>query len=156
MPVLRVLTEDEEQAIFRGSVCPLGAHRHSHGVEIVGIIQFALERRGSGPLDAVAPPCVNWRCGGLAVVTGDRDGAPWTQAQSAALALGVSGSQKPTRPVNIHAFYVGRLETAIKRAGIAWCAWKDLRYACGVRLAKQGIPVCEITSLLRQREIRRA
>jgi hypothetical protein len=64
--------------------------------------------------------------------------------------------RSPTRPVNIHAFYVGRLETAIKRAGIAWCAWKDLRHACGVRLAKQGLPVREITSLLRQREVRMA
>jgi integrase len=62
----------------------------------------------------------------------------------------------PHRPANIHAFYVGRWESAIRRAGIPWCAWKDLRHTCGVRLAKQGVPVGEVTAFLRQREERQA
>ena len=44
----------------------------------------------------------------------------------------------------------------MERVGIAWCAWKDLRHTCGVRLAKQGLPVQQITTLLRQREVRMA
>lgn len=64
--------------------------------------------------------------------------------------------QNPTRPANVHAFYVGRWESAVRRAGIPWCAWKDLRHTCGVRLAQQGVPVESITSFLRQREVRQA
>lgn len=64
--------------------------------------------------------------------------------------------RNPTRPANAHAFYVGRWESAIRRAGIPKCAWKDLRHTCGVRLAKQGVRVGEVTSFLRQREERQA
>lgn len=64
--------------------------------------------------------------------------------------------RSPTRPANVHSFYVGRWETAIRRADIPWCAWKDLRHTCGVRLAKQGLPVAEVSTLLRQREVRQA
>jgi len=64
--------------------------------------------------------------------------------------------QNPFRAVNIHAFYVGRWKTAIHRAKIPWCAWKDLRHTCGVRLAKAGVPVADITRAMRQREIRQA
>lgn len=64
--------------------------------------------------------------------------------------------RNPTRPANVHSFYTGRWESAIRRADIPWCAWKDLRHTCGVRLAKQGIPISEVTSLLRQREVRQA
>lgn len=64
--------------------------------------------------------------------------------------------RSPTRPANVHSFYVGRWETAIRRAQITWCAWKDLRHTCGVRLAKQGVPIEEVMALLRQREVRQA
>lgn len=64
--------------------------------------------------------------------------------------------RNPHRPANVHAFYVGRWESAIRRAGIPRCAWKDLRHTCGVRLAKQGVPVQEVTGFLRQREVRQA
>ena len=64
--------------------------------------------------------------------------------------------RSPTRPANVHSFYVGRWETAIRRAAIPWCAWKDLRHTCGVRLANQGLPVAEVTALLRQSEVRQA
>jgi integrase len=62
----------------------------------------------------------------------------------------------PSRPANVHAFYVGRFESAIRRAGIPRCAWKDLRHTCGARLAQQGLPVREVTVLMRQREVRMA
>jgi len=64
--------------------------------------------------------------------------------------------QNPFRPVNIHAFYTGRWVTAVHRTGIPWCTWKDLRHTCGVRLAQGGLPVGEITRLMRQREPRQA
>ncbi|ALA60187.1 tyrosine-type recombinase/integrase [Nitrospira moscoviensis] len=64
--------------------------------------------------------------------------------------------RNPTRPANVHAFYTGRWHTAVQVAGIPWCAWKDLRTTCGVRLAKQGLSVDEITLLMRQRERRQA
>lgn len=64
--------------------------------------------------------------------------------------------RNPTRPTNAHAFYVGRWESAIRRAGIPRVAWKDLRHTCGVRLAQQGVPVREVTTFLRQREVRQA
>lgn len=64
--------------------------------------------------------------------------------------------QNPFRPVNIHAFYVGRWVTAVHRAGIPWCAWKDLRHTCGVRLVQQGTPINDVTRLMRQREPRQA
>ncbi|BFU94313.1 MAG: hypothetical protein NTNFB02_10350 [Nitrospira sp.] len=60
----------------------------------------------------------------------------------------------PTRPANIHSFYVRRWETALRRAGIPRCAWKDLRHTCGVRLAKQGMRPAEIAARLGQRELR--
>ena len=62
----------------------------------------------------------------------------------------------PTRPANIHAFYTGRWETAVRRAGLPHVTWADLRTTCGVRLAQQGFSVADITRLLRQREVRRA
>lgn len=62
----------------------------------------------------------------------------------------------PSRPVNIHAFYVGRWVTAVRRAGIPWVAWKDLRHTCGVRLAKQGRSIDDVVRLMRQRENRHA
>ena len=64
--------------------------------------------------------------------------------------------QNPSRPVNIHAFYVGRWATAVHRANIPWCAWKDLRHTCGVRLAQRGLPANDITRAMRQRENRQA
>lgn len=64
--------------------------------------------------------------------------------------------RNPFRAVNVHAFYASRWVTAVHRAGIPWCAWKDLRHTCGVRLAQQGLPVSEITRRLRQRETRQA
>jgi hypothetical protein len=36
--------------------------------------------------------------------------------------------KNPFRPVNIHAFYVGRWVDAVRQAGIPWVAWKDLRH----------------------------
>ncbi len=62
----------------------------------------------------------------------------------------------PTRPVDPHNFYVSRWTRTIERLGMARLAWKDLRHTCGVRLAKQGIPVSEIATFLRQREVRQA
>ena len=62
----------------------------------------------------------------------------------------------PARPANIHAFYVGRFESAIRRAGIPRCAWRDLRHTCGARLAQEGVSVREITAVMRQREVRMA
>jgi len=44
----------------------------------------------------------------------------------------------------------------IQRLGLPCVAWKDLRHTCGVRLAKRGVPIEEIASFLRQRELRRA
>ncbi|ULA61740.1 MAG: hypothetical protein LZF60_360087 [Nitrospira sp.] len=64
--------------------------------------------------------------------------------------------KNPSRPVNIHAFYVGRWVTAVNRAGIPWVAWKDLRHTCGVRLVKAGMAVEDITRFLRYREVRQA
>ncbi|MHC9062734.1 tyrosine-type recombinase/integrase [Nitrospira sp. CMX1] len=60
----------------------------------------------------------------------------------------------PHRPANVHAFYVGRWESAVRRAGIPRISWKDLRHTCGVRLAKAGVPVREVAAFLRQREVR--
>lgn len=62
----------------------------------------------------------------------------------------------PRRPVNAHNFYDSRWTRTIERLGIPRVAWKDLRHTCGVRLAKQGVPIEEIASFLRQRELRRA
>ncbi len=64
--------------------------------------------------------------------------------------------RNPSRPANVHAFYVGRFESAIHRVDIPRCAWKDLRHTCGVRLAQQGLPVREVSVLMRQREVRMA
>lgn len=64
--------------------------------------------------------------------------------------------QNPFRVVNVHAFYASRWVNALHRAGLSWCAWKDLRHTCGVRLAQQGLSVNEITRRLRQREVRQA
>ncbi len=58
------------------------------------------------------------------------------------------------RPVNVHAFYDSRWVDTIRRLGIPRVTWKDLRHTCGVRLAKQGVPIEEIASFLRQRELR--
>jgi integrase len=63
--------------------------------------------------------------------------------------------RNPTRPANIHTFYTGRWESALRRANIPRCAWKDLRSTCGVRLAQQGVPVKEIAVFLRQTDLRR-
>lgn len=60
------------------------------------------------------------------------------------------------RPADAHNFYDSRWARTIKRLGIPRVAWKDLRHTCGVRLAKQGVPIEEIASFLRQRELRRA
>lgn len=65
-------------------------------------------------------------------------------------------ANNPSRPVNIHAFYVGRWITALQKAGIPHCAWKDLRHTCGVRLAKQGLSVNDIVGAMRQSENRHA
>lgn len=46
--------------------------------------------------------------------------------------------------------------SAVRRADIPWCAWKDLRHTCGVRLAKPGVPVRDVTMFLRQSEVRQA
>ncbi len=62
----------------------------------------------------------------------------------------------PYRAANVHRFYTGRWVTAVGRAGIPWCAWKDLRHTCGVRLAAQGLSADDITRLMRQRETRQA
>ena len=64
--------------------------------------------------------------------------------------------RNPTRPANIHSFYTGRWATAIRRAGIPWCAWKDLRHTAGVRFAQAGLRPVEVAALLRQREMRQA
>lgn len=64
--------------------------------------------------------------------------------------------KNPSRSVNIHAFYVGRWVVAVRRAGIGWCAWKDLRHTCGVRLAKQGRSIDDMVRLMRQGENRHA
>lgn len=61
-----------------------------------------------------------------------------------------------TRPADPHNFYVSRWTRTLKRLGFPRLAWKDLRHTCGVRLAKQGVPIEEIASFLRQRELRRA
>lgn len=62
----------------------------------------------------------------------------------------------PTRPADPHAFYVSRWTRTIERLGLPRLAWKDLRHTCGVRLAKQGLPIEEIASRLHQRELRQA
>lgn len=62
----------------------------------------------------------------------------------------------PFRAVNIHNFYTGRWVTAVRKAGIPWVAWKDLRHTCGVRLTKRGLPVSDIVRVLRQREAKQA
>ena len=62
----------------------------------------------------------------------------------------------PRRPVNAHTFYDSRWTRTIQRLGMPRVSWKDLRHTCGVRLAKQGVPIEEIASFLRQRELRRA
>ena len=62
----------------------------------------------------------------------------------------------PKRPVDAHNFYDSRWTRTIQRLGMPRVAWKDLRHTCGVRLAKQGVPIEEIASVLRQRELRRA
>lgn len=64
--------------------------------------------------------------------------------------------QNPFRPVNIHAFYVGRWVSAVNRSKIPWVAWRDLRHTCGVRLSQQGVPIDEIVRRMRQRETKRA
>ncbi|HEV8328462.1 MAG TPA: site-specific integrase [Nitrospiraceae bacterium] len=63
---------------------------------------------------------------------------------------------RPTRPADPHNFYVSRWTRTIARLGMPRLAWKDLRHTCGVRLAKQGVPIEEIASFLRQRELRLA
>ena len=64
--------------------------------------------------------------------------------------------QNSMRPADAHNFYVSRWTRTIERLGLPRVAWKDLRHTCGVRLAKQGVPVQEIATFLRQRELRRA
>src|SRR5512146_1636284 len=61
-----------------------------------------------------------------------------------------------TRPADPHNFYVSRWTRTIERVGLPPVAWKDLRHTCGVRLAQQGVPVLEIATCLRQRELRQA
>ncbi|OAI47491.1 hypothetical protein AYO43_04360 [Nitrospira sp. SCGC AG-212-E16] len=63
--------------------------------------------------------------------------------------------ENTTRPADVHAFYY-RWAGTIQRLGLPRLAWKDLRHTCGVRLAKQGVPIEEIATFLRQRELRRA
>lgn len=58
------------------------------------------------------------------------------------------------RPVDAHNFYDSRWTRTIARLGIPRVTWKDLRHTCGVRLAKQGVPIEEIATFLRQRELR--
>jgi integrase len=62
----------------------------------------------------------------------------------------------PMRPADPHIFYVSRWTRTIERLGLPRLAWKDLRHTCGVRLAKQGVPIEEIASRLHQRELRQA
>ncbi|HSL04212.1 MAG TPA: tyrosine-type recombinase/integrase [Nitrospiraceae bacterium] len=61
-----------------------------------------------------------------------------------------------TRPANAHNFYDSRWTRTIRRLGLPRVAWTDLRHTCGMRLAKRGLPIEEIASFLRQRELRRA
>jgi integrase len=61
-----------------------------------------------------------------------------------------------SRPADIHNFYVSRWTRTVERLGMPSVAWKDLRHTCGVRLAAQGLPVTDITTVLRQREVRQA
>lgn len=65
-------------------------------------------------------------------------------------------SANPFRPVNFHAFYVGRFVPAVQRAGIPRTDWKALRHTCGVRLAQQGHTVHDIAHFLRHRELKQA
>jgi integrase len=159
IPALRVLTEDEEQALCQALGAPYALWvRFAIQTGLKQSEQFSLRWKDID-LDRATLLLPHASTG--AVVT--------LQLSSDAVSVlrGLKQSQPPsiwvfpdfrnaTRPVNIHAFYVGRWETAIERAGIAWCAWKDLRHTCGARLAKQGLPVREITGLLRQREVRMA
>ncbi len=62
----------------------------------------------------------------------------------------------PVRSANIHSFYTGKWEAALRVTGIPPITWKDLRTTCGVRLGQHGHSAREITSFLRQRELRRA
>jgi integrase len=62
----------------------------------------------------------------------------------------------PTRPADPHRFYLSHWTHTIQRIGLPHLTWKDLRHTCGVRLAKQDVPVEEIATFLRQRELRRA
>jgi len=64
--------------------------------------------------------------------------------------------QNVTRPADPHNFYVSRWARTIERLGLPHMTWKDLRHTCGVRLAKQGLPVGAIATFLRQRELRQA
>jgi integrase len=64
--------------------------------------------------------------------------------------------RNPTQPANPYNFYTGRWASAIRRAGIPWCAWKDLRNTCGVRLAQRNVPIKAIATVLRQKELRQA
>jgi integrase len=61
-----------------------------------------------------------------------------------------------TRPADPHTFYVSRWTRTIQRVGLPRLAWKGLRHTCGVRLAKQSVPIEEIASRLHQRELRLA
>ena len=159
MPALRVLTEAEEQALCQALGAPYALWvRFAILTGLKQSEQFSLRWKDID-LERSTLLLPHASTGGVVALQLSLD---------AVLVLrGLKHGQPPsiwvfpdlrnaTRPVNIHAFYVGRWETAIERAGIAWCAWKDLRHTCGVRLAKQGLPVQEITALLRQREVRMA
>ncbi|MEX5283811.1 MAG: site-specific integrase [Nitrospiraceae bacterium] len=62
----------------------------------------------------------------------------------------------PTQPADVHQFYTTTWTNAVRKAGVPWVAWKDLRHTAGARLGAQGWPPDAIAGFLRHSDMKRA
>jgi len=158
-PALRALSEDEETALCASLGLPFGLWvRFAIATGLKQAEQFSLRWRDLD-LDAATIFLPDPKSGCVASIAMSPAAVDILRKirQIHPVSLWVFPDlRNPTRPANVHAFYTGRWATAVRTAGIPWCAWKDLRTTCGIRLAKQGASVREITALLRQQEVRQA
>lgn len=157
-PPLRVLSEEEEQRLCRALGPPYALWvKFAIATGLKQSEQFTLRWRDVD-LDRATVFLPHPTTGGIMALSLSPAAVTILRQlrQLHAPSLWVFPDLNQFRAVNIHAFYVGRWVTAVHRAEIPWCAWKDLRHTCGVRLAKQGLPVDDIVRLMRQRETRQA
>lgn len=154
----RILTPAEEAAL-----CTALGHPYAAWVQFAILTglrkseQFTLQWRN-----------VDLSTGGVTLVTATTRTAAELPLSADALALLQALRQQarsiwvfpdqtnPRRAVDIHQFYTATWPAAVRRAGIPWVAWKDLRHTAGARLAALGKSADEIASFLRHADLKRA